>query len=134
MSTRRDEEKATEIGGQIGGRPKLPSKRAYANEVADWCARELAEARGQRQPMGRAYVQNVDLIIAALREYAAKPPQVLKGGWVNVYPSPKPPGEELLLNGSFVTIYASKEDANRAACSDRFACIQIPEITEGDGL
>ncbi|HMH95668.1 MAG TPA: hypothetical protein VK577_03695 [Bradyrhizobium sp.] len=131
MANRRDEEKVSEIVG----RPKLGSqRRAYANEVADWCARELEEAKGQRQPMGRAYVQNVDLIIAALREYANQPPKSLKGGWVNVYPSPKPPGEELVLNGSFVTIYETREDANRAACSNRFACVQIPDIAEGEGL
>lgn len=110
------------------------SKRAYANEVADWCARELKRAKEDGAPMGRAYVQNADLIIAALREYASRPPRSLKGGWANVYPSPKPPGEELVLNGSFVTIYETKEDANRASCANRFACIQLPDIAEGEGL
>lgn len=110
------------------------SKRAYATEVADWCARELKRAKEDGAPMGRAYVQNVDLIIVALREYASRPPRSLKGGWVNVYPSPKPPGEELGLNGSFVTIYETKEFAHLAACSNRFACIQIPDIAEGEGL
>lgn len=112
----------------------IGSKRAYATEVADWCQRELDAAKAHGSPTGRAYVQNIDLIIEALREYASRPPRVLKGGWVNVYPSPKPPGEELGFNGSFVTIYGTKEDADLSACSNRFACIQIPEITEGDGL
>jgi len=53
---------------------KLGSKRAYATEVADWCERELKMAKelGGRMDY-RCYVQNVDLIIGALREYAAKP-------------------------------------------------------------
>lgn len=107
-------------------------RRVYANAVANWCEREFM--RRNTVPMGRAYVQNIELIIEALREYACRPPRTLKGGWINVYPSPKPAGEELGLNGSFVTIYETQEDARRAACSDRFACIQIQEITEGDGL
>lgn len=106
---------------------RLGSKRAYAKEVADWCARELAEAKGRGDPMGRAYVQNIDLIIAALREYATKPPQVLRARWINVYKAPES-GE------SFVVWYDSREDADAGACHGRFACIQIPEITEGDGL
>jgi len=113
-------------------------QRSYANEVANWCERELKEAKGyatgDASPMGRAYVQNIDLIIKALREYACRPPRTLKGGWVNVYPTPKPPGEELGLNGSFVTLYETREDARRAASGGRFACIQIPDIAEGDGL
>lgn len=105
----------------------MPSKRAYATEVADWCERELKSAKENGERMGRAYVQNVDLIIAALREYAAKPPRVLKMGWINVYAAPT-------SRGSFVTWFESKDDADAGACSNRFACIQIPEITEGDGL
>lgn len=118
----------------MSDRPKLGSRRAYATEVADWCAREHHAAKEHGDPMGRAYVQNVELIIEALREYAYRSPRVLKGGWVNVYPSPKPPGEELGLNGSFVTIYETQESAHQAACSNRFACIEIPDIAEGDGL
>lgn len=110
------------------------SKRVYANEVANWCERELKSAAENGDPMGRAYMQNIDLIIEALREYARRAPRTLKGGWINVYPSPKPPGEELGFSGSFVTIYKTQEDARRAACSNCFACIQIPEITEGEGL
>lgn len=104
------------------------SKRAYATEVADWCASELVKAKNLGERMDyRCYVQNVDLIIEALREYAAKPPQVLKGGWVNVYAAPT-------SRGSFVTWFDTKEEADASACSNRFACIHIPEITEGDGL
>ncbi len=44
--------------------------RSYAAEVADWCARELKGAKESGSPMGRAYVQNIDMIIVALREYA----------------------------------------------------------------
>lgn len=52
------------------GESGLPRERQYAGEVADWCQRELDAARGGSAPMGRAYVQNVLLIIEALREYA----------------------------------------------------------------
>lgn len=103
------------------------SERNYATEVADWCQRELDAARGVGEPMGRAYVQNIGLIIKALREYAARPRRVLRMGWINVYAAPT-------SRGSFVTWFESKEDADAGACSDRFACIQIPEITEGEGL
>ena len=106
---------------------RIGSDRAYATEVADWCTRELNEARGAGTSMGRAYVQNVDLIIKALREYAAKPTRVLRGGWVNIYAGPE-------SAGSFVTWFETKGEADSAACSNRFACIEIPEISEGDGL
>lgn len=45
--------------------------RKYAGEVADWCARELAKARASGDLETRPFVQNADLIIAALREYAS---------------------------------------------------------------
>ncbi len=44
--------------------------RRYAVDVADWCARELAKARETGSLETRPFVQNADLIIAALREYA----------------------------------------------------------------
>jgi hypothetical protein len=44
--------------------------RRYAVEVADWCARELAKARENGSLETRPFVQNADMIIAALREYA----------------------------------------------------------------
>ena len=48
--------------------------RAWAAEVADWCARELEEARLRSGTLEtRPFVQNADLIIAALREYAQRP-------------------------------------------------------------
>lgn len=43
--------------------------RKYASDVADWCARELAKARTSGDLETRPFVQNADLIIAALREY-----------------------------------------------------------------
>lgn len=47
--------------------------RSAANDVADWIERERAEARANGWwPEKRAYVQNIDLIVAALREYGAK--------------------------------------------------------------
>lgn len=48
-----------------------PVCRKYAGEVADWCARELAKARETGDLETRPFVQNADLIIAALREYAS---------------------------------------------------------------
>lgn len=45
--------------------------RAAARDVAEWCARELAKARRTGDLETRPFVQNADLIIAALREYAA---------------------------------------------------------------
>lgn len=45
--------------------------RAAARDVADWCARELAIARQTGRLETRPFVQSADLIIAALREYAA---------------------------------------------------------------
>lgn len=49
-----------------------PSDRHAANFVAEWCARELAKARQFGDLETRPFVQNADLIIAALREYAQK--------------------------------------------------------------
>jgi len=46
--------------------------RAYAAVIADWCARSLAEAKESGAFDTRCFVQNVDLIIAALREYAGE--------------------------------------------------------------
>lgn len=45
--------------------------RRYATDVADWCARELATAKDTGCLETRPFVQNADLIIAALREYAS---------------------------------------------------------------
>ena len=46
--------------------------RRYARDVAQWCARELVTARRTGDLETRPFVQNADLIIAALLEYAAK--------------------------------------------------------------
>ncbi len=49
--------------------------RAYALEVADWIERELtkAKATGETGLLRRPYIQNIGLIIKALREYGGKP-------------------------------------------------------------
>ncbi len=44
--------------------------RRAAKDVADWCERELIKAKETGSLETRPFVQNVDLIIAALREYA----------------------------------------------------------------
>lgn len=128
----KDREEATETGY------KPVTGRGYAVQVADWCQRELDDVKkhAQAPPMGRAYVQNVDLIIKALREYAARPPAKLKGGWVNVYPKPANHGDGtgLGLNGCFVRLYDTREEANRNSCAGRFACIQLPDVEEDQGL
>lgn len=46
------------------------SDRAAAKDVAAWCARELKRARENGYLETRPFVQNADLIIAALLEYA----------------------------------------------------------------
>ena len=51
-----------------------PEERRYAKDVADWCARSLAEAKETGAFDTRCFVQNADLIIAALREYAEHHP------------------------------------------------------------
>lgn len=47
-------------------------ERRYANDVADWCERELVKARETGNLETRPFVQNADLIIAALREYGSR--------------------------------------------------------------
>lgn len=47
-----------------------PAERKYASDIAEWCARELAKARSSGDLETRPFVQNADLIIAALREYS----------------------------------------------------------------
>ena len=44
--------------------------RKWATEVAEWCAHELDKARNTGKLETRPFVQNADLIVAALREYA----------------------------------------------------------------
>lgn len=46
--------------------------RAAARDVAEWCDRVLREAKHQGHLETRPFVQNADLIIAALREYSEK--------------------------------------------------------------
>jgi len=46
--------------------------RAYAKDVAEWCERSLSEARRVGYLDTRPFVQNVQLIICALREYAER--------------------------------------------------------------
>lgn len=41
----------------------------YAQDVADWCQRSLDDARKNGRLETRPFVQNVELIIAALRAY-----------------------------------------------------------------
>lgn len=53
----------------------IDADRGYALVVADWCARELAKAREVGQLETRPFVQNADLIIAALRAYGASAQQ-----------------------------------------------------------
>jgi DNA repair exonuclease SbcCD ATPase subunit len=56
--------------------------------------------------------------------------RILAGGWVNIYS----PDKSNTFDGSFVSCYATKQDADDAACPNRFACIRIADIVEGDGL
>lgn len=44
--------------------------RAYAADVADWCERELKIAKETGNLSTQPFVQNAQLIIDALREYA----------------------------------------------------------------
>lgn len=46
-------------------------ERKYALDVAEWCARELNTARSTGDLETRPFVQNADLIIAALLEYGS---------------------------------------------------------------
>jgi len=55
------------------------SERECARQVADWCARELAAANKFGRLETRPFVQNADLIIAALREYAINPATTAQG-------------------------------------------------------
>jgi hypothetical protein len=46
--------------------------RRWAIDVADWIERELTDARsGTKEMSMRPFVQNAELIVEALREYAA---------------------------------------------------------------
>ena len=47
-------------------------RRRAARNVAAWCQRELDTARATGHLETRPLVQNVELIIEALREYATK--------------------------------------------------------------
>jgi hypothetical protein len=47
------------------------AERYFALEVAAWCERELTTARNTGHLETRPFVQNADLIIAALKEYGA---------------------------------------------------------------
>jgi hypothetical protein len=42
---------------------------SHASDVADWCQRELDLARKTGEMDPRCFVQNMELIIAALRAY-----------------------------------------------------------------
>ncbi len=51
-------------------------QRRYAGDVADWINRQLTEARTYGQPESgdwRSLVQNIDLIVTALRAYSSPP-------------------------------------------------------------
>lgn len=49
---------------------KLKEDRRRALDVANWIERDLQSARSMGEMSTRGLVQNVELIIAALREYA----------------------------------------------------------------
>lgn len=59
------------------------------------------------------------------REY--KPKRVIKGGWINVYEGPKG-------SANIGALCESKVEADMFHSPSRVACIQIPDITEGEGL
>jgi hypothetical protein len=70
-----------------------------------------------------------DACIAAVDRAKATPKRTIKGGWVNVYEAHEPP--YTWIGGP----YTSREGADRAFSDrPRIACIQIPDITEGEGL
>ena len=48
----------------------MSDERKYAKDVADWCERSLTNASATGTMDTRAFVQNAELIITALREYA----------------------------------------------------------------
>ena len=50
------------------------SKNRYAQDIADWCQRELDTARLTGHLETRPLVQNIDLIIVALRAYEGPDP------------------------------------------------------------
>ena len=53
----------------------MGEKNRWAGEVADWCARSLDNARVLGRSLDtRPFVQNIDLIIAALRAYEGPTP------------------------------------------------------------
>lgn len=47
----------------------------YAQDIADWCQRSLDEARRSGHLETRPFVQNVELIILALRAYDGPDPK-----------------------------------------------------------
>jgi hypothetical protein len=51
-------------------------ERRYAAQVADWCERELKSAKAAGHLETRPFVQNAQLIIDALREYARNLPSL----------------------------------------------------------
>lgn len=72
----------------------------------------------------------IEAMTQQLDERAKGDDQVLsnhKGGWVNVYSAR---GGRTSLSG----FYPTKADAHAGSSPDRIACIQIPDITEGEGL
>ena len=53
---------------------------------------------------------------------SSPPKRTIKGGWLNVY------------RGDHMPWHVDREEADEAASPSRIACIQIPAITEGEGL
>lgn len=63
----------------------------YASDVADWCQRELDKARETGTIVTRPFVQNVELIIKALRAFATpQPADAVRGALAKIsVPVPK---------------------------------------------
>jgi hypothetical protein len=59
-------------------------------------------------------------------ERITPPKRIIKGGWVNVYQDAAGP--------YFTRPWFTRDEADKQAADGRISCIQIPDITEGQGL
>lgn len=109
-------------------------EKPHIDVIAGMAAKidESAQHIGTLQQMVRLLMDKVGkLEVAAVCDpiiASAEPKRTIKGGWVNVYAG------DLGFASLSEWTYETKGEADYKANRGRIACIQIPDITEGEGL
>jgi len=109
--------------GHVQTREGLPVKLLTKTRAHDWPIVGLVAQADGLEIVGSWMADGAPWIPAEGGQLVPVPQKVRVNGWLNVYDSRMP------------IVHATRKDADKAASSNRVACVQIDiELTKGHGL